>query len=249
MTTRHSSTRNVLLAAAVAAALPVPALAQDEPAALGEIIVTSRKREENLQDVPLSVTALSGEVLEDMGVPDMVAIGQSVPNVTLEASRATNSTLTAFIRGVGQQDPVAGFEGGVGIYLDDVYLARPQGTVFDIYDVERVEVLRGPQGTLYGSGSLGGTLRYIMREPDPSGFSGSFNGSVSQTADSDGENYTADLVLNVPLSQAAAVRVSAGTLQYDGVVDYVNVYEVDQNGVPVAPNGVLDPAASVRRVE
>ena len=163
MTTRHSSTRNVLLAAAIAAALPVPALAQDEVAALGDIIVTARKREESLQDVPISVTAVSGEKLEEMGVPDVVAIGQSMPNVTLEASRATNTTLTAFIRGVGQQDPVAGFEGGVGIYLDDVYLARPQGTVFDIYDVERIEVLRGPQGTLYGRNTIGGAVRYITR--------------------------------------------------------------------------------------
>ncbi|MGH8251883.1 MAG: TonB-dependent receptor [Steroidobacteraceae bacterium] len=167
MTTRHSSTRNVLLAAAIVAALPVPALAQDEVAALDDIIVTARKREESLQDVPISVSALSGEMLEEMGVPDLVAIGQSMPNVTLEPSRATNSTLTAFIRGVGQQDPVAGFEGGVGIYLDDVYMARPQGTVLDIYDVERIEVLRGPQGTLYGRNTIGGAVKYVTRRlPD-----------------------------------------------------------------------------------
>lgn len=167
MTTRHSSTRNILLAAAIAAALPLPALAQGEVAALGEVMVTARKREESLQDVPISVTAVSGEKLEEMGVLDMVAVGQSMPNVTLEASRATNTTLTAFIRGVGQQDPVAGFEGGVGIYLDDVYLARPQGTVFDIYDVERIEVLRGPQGTLYGRNTIGGAVKYVTRRlPD-----------------------------------------------------------------------------------
>ena len=77
-----------------------------------------------------------------MSLPSFSIVGvtQSTPNVTLEVSRATSSTLTAFIRGVGQQDPVAGYEGGVGIYLDDVYLARPQGVVFDIYDVERIEV-------------------------------------------------------------------------------------------------------------
>ncbi|MEX2149578.1 MAG: TonB-dependent receptor [Steroidobacteraceae bacterium] len=163
MTTRLSSTRNVLLAAAIAAALPAPAIAQEGITTLGDIIVTARKREESLQDVPISVSAVSGETLEDMGVPDIVAIGQSIPNVTLEPSRATNSTLTAFIRGVGQQDPVAGFEGGVGIYLDDVYMARPQGTVFDIYDVERIEVLRGPQGTLYGRNTIGGAVKYVTR--------------------------------------------------------------------------------------
>jgi len=172
MNTRGSSTRNILLAAAIATALPTPALAQTAVAALGEIMVTARKRVENLQDVPISVSAFSGETLEEQGVSDLVAIGQSVPNVTLEASRATNSTLTAFIRGVGQQDPVAGFEGGVGIYLDDVYLGRPQGTVFDIYDVERIEVLRGPQGTLYGRNTIGGAVKYVTRRlPDQTEYS------------------------------------------------------------------------------
>src|SRR3546814_7061159 len=85
------------------------------------------------------------------------------PNTTLENSRGTNSTLTAFIRGVGQQDPVPGFEAGIGIYLDDVYLNRPQAAVLDIYDVERIEVLRGPQGTLYGRNTIGGAVKYVTR--------------------------------------------------------------------------------------
>ena len=80
-----------------------------------------------------------------------------------EVSRGTNTTLTAFIRGVGQQDPVAGFEQGVGLYLDDVYLNRPQAAVLDIYDVERIEVLRGPQGTLYGRNTIGGAIKYVTR--------------------------------------------------------------------------------------
>ncbi len=184
MNTRHSSTRNLLLAAAVAAALPAPAFAQDEPTALGAITVTARKREESLQDVPISVSAFSGEALAEQGVPDLVTIGQSMPNVTLEVSRATSSTLTAFIRGVGQQDPVAGFEGGVGIYLDDVYLARPQGTVFDIYEVERVEVLRGPQGTLYGRNTIGGAVKYITRRlPAESEFAFKLNVGEYQQVD------------------------------------------------------------------
>ena len=85
--------------------------------------------------------------------------------------RGTNSTLTAFIRGVGQQDPVAGFERGVGIYLDDIYLNRPQAAVLDIYDVERIEVLRGPQGTLYGRNTIGGAVKYVTRRIDPNGTS------------------------------------------------------------------------------
>ena len=136
----------------------------------GDIIVTARRREESLQDVPISITAFSGEALEAQGALDITEVGEQTPNVTLEASRGTNSTLTAFIRGVGQQDPVAGFEAGVGLYLDDVYLNRPQAAVLDIYDVERVEVLRGPQGTLYGRNTIGGAVKYVTRRlrSDPS---------------------------------------------------------------------------------
>ena len=158
----HASSVHALAITAVAATfVPVaPACAQDStrPAqaaaadeAEGEIIVTARRREERLVDVPIAVTSISGEELARHGALDITDIAQSVPNVTLETSRGTNSTLSAFIRGIGQQDPVSGFEQGVGIYLDDVYLNRPQAAVLDIYDVERIEVLRGPQGTLLRS--------------------------------------------------------------------------------------------------
>ena len=130
--------------------LPADVVTLDEPAegTTGEIVVTARRRAEVLQDVPIAVTAYSSEQLERQGALDITEVGDTTPNVTLETSRGTNTTLTAFIRGVGQQDPVAGFEQGVGLYLDDVYLNRPQGSLLDIYDVERIEVLRGPQGTL-----------------------------------------------------------------------------------------------------
>src|SRR5687768_17246174 len=153
-------------------ALAAPAQAQEASAgdsvaaadeAAGEIVVTARRRAENVQDVPIAVTAYSGEALENQGALDITDIADTTPNVTLETSRGTNSTLSAFIRGVGQQDPVAGFEQGVGIYLDDVYLNRPQAAVLDIYDVERIEVLRGPQGTLYGRNTVGGAVKYVTR--------------------------------------------------------------------------------------
>jgi iron complex outermembrane receptor protein len=176
-----SASRALLLAGiATSAAMPVQAAAQgqEQPAGdvnaaaeqaeaeiseTGDIVVTARRRAESLQDVPIAVTAFSGEQLEQEGAIDITDIGDTAPNVTLEASRGTNSTLTAFIRGIGQQDPVAGFEQGVGIYLDDVYLNRPQGAVLDIYDVERIEVLRGPQGTLYGRNTIGGAIKYVTR--------------------------------------------------------------------------------------
>jgi iron complex outermembrane receptor protein len=146
------------------------AVAQDETpvgASAGEerdeIIVSARRREESLQDVPVAVSAFSGDELADIGAKDLRDIGNYVPNITLKTSRATNTTLTAFVRGVGQQDPVSGFEAGVGIYIDDVYLNRPQAALLDIYNVDRIEVLRGPQGTLYGRNTIGGAVKYVTR--------------------------------------------------------------------------------------
>ncbi len=166
----HHSIRAIALASAACSGVAaLPALAQQVPQGTtveqdeGAIIVTARRREETLVSVPIAVSAFSGEALERGGAIDITDLANVTPNTTLEASRGTNSTLTAFIRGVGQQDPVSGFEQGVGIYLDDVYLNRPQGAILDIYDVERIEVLRGPQGTLYGRNTIGGAVKYVTK--------------------------------------------------------------------------------------
>lgn len=146
-------------------AFTAPSYAQDaeDPAVRDVVVVTAQRREQNLQDVPLSVSSFSGDALDEIGAVDLTEVAKFSPNVTLEVSRGTNSTLSAFIRGVGQQDPVGGFEAGVGIYLDDVYLNRPQAAVLDVFDVERIEVLRGPQGTLYGRNTIGGAVKYVTR--------------------------------------------------------------------------------------
>jgi iron complex outermembrane receptor protein len=151
--------------------LSVPVHAQEnmEPQAAeaddaAAIIVTARRREERLVDVPIAVSTFSGAELDKRGALDITDVASVIPNVTMETSRGTNSTLSAFIRGIGQQDPVSGFEQGVGIYLDDVYLNRPQAAVLDIYDVERIEVLRGPQGTLYGRNTIGGAVKYVTKQ-------------------------------------------------------------------------------------
>ena len=206
MPSRHQSVRTLLALGAGIAALVAPyALAQagpagnDTPAARAdaaqddgqEVTVTARRRSETLLAVPISVTAFTGAQLEQSGAMDVTDIAATTPNVSLEVSRGTNSTLSAFIRGVGQQDPVAGFEPGVGLYLDDVYLNRPQAAVLDIYDVERIEVLRGPQGTLYGRNTIGGAIKYVTRRlgADPTlslrGTYGSYNqadGVISASA-------------------------------------------------------------------
>ena len=167
---RIGAAAGALLTAAPALAQPDEEVAAEQNEAVPEeevgnpeIIVTARRRNERLIDVPIAITAFTGEQLELQGAQDLTDVGESTPNVTIEPSRGTNSTLTAFIRGVGQQDPVAGFEAGVGIYIDDVFLNRPQAALLDIYDVERIEVLRGPQGTLYGRNTIGGGIKYVTR--------------------------------------------------------------------------------------
>lgn len=148
---------------------------------LERIEVTARRTVENIQDVPVAVTSISDKDLQERGISTILEVAQFSPNTTLQQSRGTNSTITAFIRGVGQEDPLWGYEPGVGIYIDDIYVARPQGAVLDILNVERVEVLRGPQGTLYGKNTIGGAIKYVTRrmsgEPEFSvaGTVGSFN--------------------------------------------------------------------------
>ena len=129
----------------------------------GDIVVTARRRAESVIDVPIAMSVVTGDQLERTGAVDITALQDKTPNLTLQIARGSNSTLIAFSRGVGQQDPLWGFEPGVGLYLDDVYVARPQGAVLDIFDVERVEVLRGPQGTLYGRNTIGGAIKYVTK--------------------------------------------------------------------------------------
>ena len=193
-----------------------PAFAQEAGATdVGdnEIIVTARRRDERLIDVPVAITAYSGEALEKAGAIDITDIGATTPNTTLEVSRGSNSTLSAFIRGVGQQDPVSGFEQGVGIYLDDVYLNRPQAAVLDIYDVERIEILRGPQGTLYGRNTIGGAVKYVTK-PLPEEFSLKIKGTL-------GTYDQADLVVtaSAPIGDLVRVGGSIARLSRGGFGD------------------------------
>jgi iron complex outermembrane receptor protein len=189
----------------------------------GAIIVTARRREESLLDVPIAITALSAEKLAQRGALDITSIAQTTPNVTLSPSRATNSTLTAFIRGVGQQDPVSGFEQGVGIYLDDVYLNRPQASVLDIYDVERIEVLRGPQGTLYGRNTVGGAVKYVSRRL-PNEFALSLRGTYGSYNQADGVASVsapiADGLIRVGATVARLTRGGFGTNFTTGLSNY-----------------------------
>uniref|UniRef100_UPI0035C9F4C5 TonB-dependent receptor n=1 Tax=uncultured Sphingomonas sp. TaxID=158754 RepID=UPI0035C9F4C5 len=218
--TRLKSARALLFAGATLAAFgtapvhaqtaPAPADSQIEDAPAGDIVVTARRREETLLNVPIAVTAFSADRLEKTGAVDLTDIQNTVPNTTLKDARGTNSTLAAFIRGVGQQDPVPGFEAGIGIYLDDVYLNRPQAAVLDIYDVDRIEVLRGPQGTLYGRNTIGGAIKYVTKRladtPEAS-----FKATYGSYNQADGI-----VSLSTPIGSLFKVGVSGARLTRDG---------------------------------
>jgi iron complex outermembrane receptor protein len=156
--------KTALLAGAAWSVVPTLAFAQTaatDEASVQEVVVTARRREESLKDVPVAVTAVSGERLAATGATDITTLQQTTPNITVQVARGSNSTLISFIRGVGQQDPLWGFEPGVGLYIDDVYIARPQAAVLDVFDIQRIEVLRGPQGTLSGRNTIGGAIKYV----------------------------------------------------------------------------------------
>ena len=220
---RMSSKQKAVLRRSVAVIMAIPAVswtsayAQTAPAAtesanreIDKVVVTARRRAELIQDVPGAVSSISGAELEKQAVPDITALTEVIPSTTLKSSRGTNTTLTAFIRGIGQQDPVAGYEPGVGIYLDDVYLARPQGALTDIYDLERIEVLRGPQGTLYGKNTIGGAVKYVTRKLSPK-----TTFDAKATIGSYGEK---DLVLkaSTPISDMLRIGGSVATFNRDG---------------------------------
>lgn len=198
------------------------------------IVVTARRRAERITDVPIAVTALSGEELIRGGTLELTEIADEVPNLTLEVSRGTNTTLTAFIRGVGQQDPVAGFEAGVGLYVDDVYLNRPQAAVLDVYDVERIEVLRGPQGTLYGRNTIGGAIKYVTaRLPDE---------TQVKVRGTYGSYDQADLVVSAstPISDSFRIGASGARLSRGGFGENLNLGTENYNKDVWAARGTIE---------
>ncbi|CAM4084586.1 TonB-dependent receptor [Novosphingobium lubricantis] len=169
------SRRALLAASAALLALPaMPALAQDAPATAidaadqgdGEILVIARRREERLLDVPIAISAISAEALEKVGGRDLSAVQGAIPNVNIVQGRGSASSANFFIRGIGQPDALQTFDPAVGVYVDGVYLSRIQGALLNLFDVQRVEVLRGPQGTLYGKNTIGGAVNVVSKKPD-----------------------------------------------------------------------------------
>lgn len=181
----------------LAASLPVAGVEYT----LDEVVVTARHRQEDLQKTPVTVSVFTPESLFDRGETSLASLQRHVPNSAIHATRGSSSTLTTYIRGVGQDDPLWGYEPGVGLYIDDVYIARPQGALLDIYDIERIEVLRGPQGTLYGKNTLGGAIKYVTRRLPDSDTRASLQGTLG-----DYQRRDAIFSLGGPLGE----RVRAG---------------------------------------
>lgn len=187
--------------------------AEPEPAGVEEIVVTARRYEENLQSTPLAVSAFSGAGLEQAGVTSLVDVAAAVPNLTMSSTGSGaggSSNTQTFLRGVGQTDFLITTDPGVAIYIDGVYYARTTGSAFDVIDLERVEVLRGPQGTLFGKNAVGGAISLISRPP-----SDQFGGSLQLTT---GRFNRADIraSLDVPMSETLRARISGVWRNRDG---------------------------------
>ncbi len=210
--------------AAIAAFLTftaTPALAQDaapeaEPAASDEIVVTARRREESLQDTPVAISAFSAETLQERQITQTQDLERITPSLQFKPAgqlSGNSASSVVFIRGVGQVDPTAAVDPGVGVYLDEVYLGRAVGGAIDFGDIAGVEVLRGPQGTLFGRNTIGGAILVRTQQPKLGEFSG--RARVRGGSENLIEGFG---VVNVPLGTTAAARFSGGFRKRDGYV-------------------------------
>src|SRR6195256_6234929 len=184
-------------------------------AVLEEVTVTARKVRENLQDTPVAITAMSGDALEQRQVFQTDKLTQVVPNLQFGTNAplaGNNASSQVFIRGVGQTDPTSTVDPGVGLYIDDVYIGSAVGARMDLRDINNVQVLRGPQGTLFGRNTIGGAI--LMSTADPGD---KFGGAVRGGFGSD-KLFDGFLALNAPSSDTLKARFTAGRRKQDGYV-------------------------------
>jgi iron complex outermembrane receptor protein len=204
---------SVSAAALQGAITPAAAQTKDPIAQIEEVVVTARRREERLQDAPVAVTALSAEALQTRGVESVDQIAKFAPSIRFDGAAALsggNYNATVFIRGVGQNDFAIFSDPGVGVYVDGVYYARSIGGTMDAFDVSRIEVLRGPQGTLFGKNTIGGAV-VISTEKPSSQFGSKIEGTIGSLDRRDLKGN-----INIPLSDKVALRLSAARLTRDG---------------------------------
>jgi iron complex outermembrane recepter protein len=195
------------------------ALAQGtEKPVFEEVLVTAQKREQSIYDVPVAISAFTADTIERQGITTLTDIGKFVPNLNVtEFSAGHTSSANPFIRGIGIQDHLITTDPGVGVYVDGVYLGRQVGQNWSLANIERVEVLRGPQGTLYGRNSIGGAINIITRKPgDEEG------GKVSLMAGSRGR-LNGELYSNMRLSDQVAMSFTGAYQRRDGIGDFLNI--------------------------
>ncbi len=194
------------------------AFAQDDDGLFEEITVTATKRAESIFEVPIAVSAFQGDQMAKQGISNLVDIGKFVPNLNVTSfSGGQVSSVNPFIRGIGLQDHLITTDPGVSVYVDGVYLGRQIGQNWNLPNIERLEVLRGPQGTLYGRNSIGGAINIITKTPgsDPGARVGIEVGSR--------ERLNGTFYGDTNLSDRAAISVSGGFKNRDGVGDFVNL--------------------------
>ena len=203
--------------ALIVSAMPIGGLLAAQSAIAQEtsfepVIVTAQKREQSIYDVPVAISAFSAETIEKQGISDLTDIGKFVPNLNVTGfSAGHTASANPFIRGIGLQDHLITTDPGVGVYVDGVYLGRQVGQNWSLANIERVEVLRGPQGTLYGRNSIGGAINIITRQPgDEDG------GRVSLTAGSRGR-LNADFYTNMSFSDQLAMSLTGAFQHRDGL--------------------------------
>jgi len=216
------------LATCLGAASAAAVAQENQPSStdgLAEVVVTAQFREENLQQTPIAITAITGDMLEARSQTRIADVTAQSPNVLLQVNPAGGgNSMRAYIRGVGQGDQSPAVDPGVGIYVDDIYFASITGSIFELLDLERVEILRGPQGTLSGMNSLGGSVKLFSRKPDGEG--GFVEGTIGDLNRRD-VRASADFTL-VP--DRLFARVSGVSRQRDGFIkrlDYACVHPDD----------------------
>lgn len=221
-----------------------PADKNKQATTLGTVEVTATGRVQQVVAVPYNISVVTGDTIEKNHVLDNAELFRGIPGVNVVDSGPRNSSVVSSIRirGINVDSSAMGdyavtSVAPVATYIDSV----PLFANFQLFDINRVEVLRGPQGTLYGSGALGGTVRYILNKPQLDAFNGSVSASGSSVDGSSGIGNSQSVVLNVPLGNTVALRVSGLRNDLPGVTDYVNLYRLGSNGNPVAPDGILAP--------
>ena len=222
--TQDYRTKPLCLAVVIAGlSLGQTALAQEQRESgaseiLEELVVTARRREEGLQNAPIAISAYTGETLEYRGVTKLDEITRFVPNLTIENNPSfggASNSAAIYIRGIGQKEFLPTSEPGVGLYVDGVYIARSVGAILDLIDIERLDVLRGPQGTLFGRNTIGGAINITTVTPEPGD---EFGGEIGAAYGTD-DRINLRGALNIPMGDTLAARVSVASFQQDGYVD------------------------------